>query len=333
MKYFFTDCEGPLTKNDNAYELTACFLPWGEKLFRQLSVYDDILAYLVKKPGYNAGGTLKLILPFFKAYDLNNQEIEKFSQKNFLFVPHIIETLNFLQKIMPCFIVSTSYRPYIHALCKTINFPEKNTYATEIDLDKLKIGVKEKIKLKNYAQEIINLPELELSAGVKKFSQLPDRVKKSVQRLNKIFWEEMNNLRSNKFFEIIRPVGGEEKAEAILSQLGGRKELLENVVYVGDSITDRQAFQVVRKNGGLTISFNGNRYAIESAEIAVISRSAYILGLLSALFVHFGKEKVLELSKKFALAQVVNQTNRKEIIQKSEIFRKRFRGERIGQLG
>lgn len=336
MKYFFTDCEGPLTKNDNAYELTAHFIPQGEKLFRQLSVYDDILAYLLKKPGYNAGGTLKLILPFFKAYNLTDQEIEKFSQKNFLFVPNIIETLNFLRKIMPCFIVSTSYRPYIHALCKLLNFPEKNTSATEISLNRLQISESEKNRLKEYAKEIVSLPDLALPAGIKKFTQLAQRIQDAVEKLNKIFWEEMPNLKSSWFLERVKPVGGKEKAEAILKRLtenGKQKTELKNVVYIGDGITDQKAFQVVRKNGGLTISFNGNRYAIESAEIAVISRSAYILALLGALFSRLGKDKVLELSKRFALAQVVNPGNRKEIIRKSEIFRKRFRGERIGQLG
>ena len=30
---FISDCEGPISKNDNAFELTAHFIPEGEKLF------------------------------------------------------------------------------------------------------------------------------------------------------------------------------------------------------------------------------------------------------------------------------------------------------------
>lgn len=367
MKYFFTDCEGPLTKNDNAYELTAHFLPQGEKLFRQLSVYDDILAYLVKKPGYNAGGTLKLILPFFKAYNLDDKKIEKFSEKNFVLVPGIIETLSFLKKRMPCFIVSTSYRPYIHALCKLFDFPEKNTSATEMSLDRLEISESEKKKLKDYAKEIVNSPDLDLPAGVKKFSQLSQRIQDTVKRLNEIFWEEMPNLKSGWFLERVRPVGGKEKAEAIISRLGmhrngaylrGKKELLKDVVYIGDSITDQGAFKLVKENGGLTISFNGNRYAIEFAEIAIISGNAYISGVLVEVFNHFGKEKVLELCKKWtpspliltpspsrgegrlrgrrggqtAKVFLVREKNKEKIIEESENFRENFRGEKIGKL-
>ena len=32
-RVFVSDCEGPLTKNDNAYELTAQFVPDGDKIF------------------------------------------------------------------------------------------------------------------------------------------------------------------------------------------------------------------------------------------------------------------------------------------------------------
>ncbi len=67
-RIFVSDCEGPISKNDNAFELAAHFIPEGEKLFTNISKYDDVLADVLQKPGYTAGSTLKLILPFFKAY-------------------------------------------------------------------------------------------------------------------------------------------------------------------------------------------------------------------------------------------------------------------------
>ena len=68
------DCEGPLTKNDNALELSSHFILGGERLFTQLSRYDDILADMVKRPGYRAGNTLKLICPFLRAFGVKNQD-------------------------------------------------------------------------------------------------------------------------------------------------------------------------------------------------------------------------------------------------------------------
>ena len=65
---FITDCEGPISKNDNAFELTCHFIPDGDRFFTLISRYDDIQADIVKRPGYKPGDTLKLILPFLKAY-------------------------------------------------------------------------------------------------------------------------------------------------------------------------------------------------------------------------------------------------------------------------
>lgn len=64
-KFYVTDCEGPLSINDNAYEISDYFIPEGGELFSILSNYDDML---VEKniDGYLAGSTLKLILPFLK---------------------------------------------------------------------------------------------------------------------------------------------------------------------------------------------------------------------------------------------------------------------------
>ena len=42
-KSFITDCEGPLTLNDNAFELAANFIEDGGELFKILSLYDDYL--------------------------------------------------------------------------------------------------------------------------------------------------------------------------------------------------------------------------------------------------------------------------------------------------
>ena len=52
---FITDCEGPLTLNDNAYEIAAEYIEDGDKLFKIISRFDDYLADELKKPGYHAG--------------------------------------------------------------------------------------------------------------------------------------------------------------------------------------------------------------------------------------------------------------------------------------
>ena len=48
-RIFVTDCEGPITKNDNAAELAEAFIPDGGAFFRKISLYDDYLAEIARK--------------------------------------------------------------------------------------------------------------------------------------------------------------------------------------------------------------------------------------------------------------------------------------------
>ena len=119
QRIFVTDCEGPISKNDNAFELTSYFVPNGDKFFALISKYDDVLADVFKKPGYKAGDTLRLILPFLKTYGATNKKIREYSSKNILLVPGALDTLQFVRDLTSSFIVSTSYEQYISCLLYT----------------------------------------------------------------------------------------------------------------------------------------------------------------------------------------------------------------------
>ena len=162
-----------------------------------------------------------------------------------------------------------------------------------------------------------------------------------------------------RMLEDITPVGGEEKAKAVLEIVAKLEGDLSDVVYVGDSITDVQALQRVKEGGGLAISFNGNRYAVTNAEIAVLSDSAIVTSVLVDAFHRRGKKAVLELARRWRRGilkkdstsqspieamltqypstlpqvQVVDETNVDKLVWESSLFRKKVRGEAIGQLG
>ena len=162
-----------------------------------------------------------------------------------------------------------------------------------------------------------------------------------------------------KFLADVVTVGGEQKAEAIrdaVKRLGGE---LSDVMYVGDSITDVEAFKLVRESGGLSVSFNGNGYAVRNAEVAVLSESSLVTAVIADLFCRFGKEKAFnalqgwsyeilknsevdpsllkQLSQLYpdALpkAKIVTDQNMEILIKESSAFRKKVRGVAVGKLG
>ncbi|MCX8171735.1 MAG: hypothetical protein N3E47_07240 [Candidatus Bathyarchaeota archaeon] len=358
MKIFITDCEGPISKNDNAFELSSWLIPEGDKLFALLSRYDDVLADIVKRPGYKAGDTLRLIVPFLKAYGATNALMKRFSSETLLLIPGAGEALRYVRSIMPAFMVSTSYEPYISALCDALDFPMENVYCTKIDIDKYYASADEVERIKALREEIVNMPMIEIPQGAKTLNDLPPETRRVMKRLDEIFWREMAGMNMGAAIRDVNPVGGYEKAKAvreIAAIFGGD---LSSVIYVGDSITDVESFKLVRKSGGLTVSFNGNQYAIREAEVAVLSHNAIILAVLAEQFKKFGREHVLNLAENWDINMLedycspslidkirslhpektpwverITPENMERLIQESSAFRKIVRGEAIGSLG
>ncbi len=358
-KIFISDCEGPISKNDNAFELTCHYVKDGEKLFTTLSLYDDALADVLKRPGHRAGSTLKLIIPFLKVCGVTDQMMREFSRKSLTTIAHAKESLAHVQKIAHSFIVSTSFEQYIQALCQTLNFPFKNAYCTRASMDAYDLIDSEKVKLLELKKEITRMPLIKLKPRTESQDGLSVRDRETILRLDEIFGEELANTESERIFREIKPVGGIEKAESvndIVKNLGSR---LEDVMYVGDSITDSDAFKLVKEGGGLSVSFNGNRYAIENAQIAILSESSLTTAFIADEFCKSGKAATLRLvenwnhetlsktaidsslcdqffrvySGDLPKVKIITQQNMSTLSDESAEFRKKVRGESIGRLG
>jgi energy-converting hydrogenase A subunit R len=358
-RIFLSDCEGPISKNDNAFEAAAHFIPNGDKLFSIISKYDDVLAGIVKKPSYNAGDTLKLVLPFFKAYDVTDEKLRRFSAETLVLISGTKPMLEQVKHTADSFIVSTSYEHYIRALCNAVAFPYENTYCTKLSLETYQLPMKEKTRLQELAKELIGMPMITIPASVKSLKDFSEQNQNTIKRLDEFFWKEISNMTAGRIFRDVTPVGGREKAEAIKDAVKKAKVQLSDVLYVGDSITDVQAFQLAKEQGGLAVSFNGNQYAIRNAEVAVLSENNLVTAVIAQLWCRFEKTRVLQilenwnhetlrqvsldkviLEKLFALypnvlpkVQIVTKTNMEALIRESGEFRKKVRGEAVGKLG
>jgi len=358
-RVFVSDCEGPISKNDNAFEITAHFVPDGDKLFTIISRYDDVLADVLKRPNYKAGYTLKLILPFLKAYDVTDKKMREFSAQSLVLIQNVRDSLQYLRSITHAFIVSTSYEHYIKALCQALDFPYENTYCTRLSVDKYSITEEEKAKLKEIAREIAQMPIIEIPPEAKSMKDFSETDRETIRRLNEVFWKEIASMESGRMLSEVNPVGGSEKAEAVKDAVQKVGVTLADVMYVGDSITDVETFRLVKRNGGLAVSFNGNQYAIRNAEIAVLSENSIVTTIIADVFCRFGKQQALSLvenwNRKILKRSQVNQTlltdlfksypeelpkvkiitreNMDVLAKESGEFRKKVRGEAIGRLG
>lgn len=332
-RVFVSDCEGPISKNDNAFELASHYIPDGGKFFSVLSKYDDVLADVVKKPKYNAGDTLKLILPFMKAHNVTNHDMEKFSSDNILLVPGAIGTLETVRDSMPSYIVSTSYQQYINALCKAVKFPVRNTYSTKVNIDGYQMRSDEAARLKELAAEISGMPVVNIPTPCNSLGDFSPDDRKYVARLDDIIWDEVSKMEIGHILKDVKPVGGHEKANAVKDIVRKENTDLSEVMYVGDSITDEEAFKLVRGSNGLAVSFNGNSYAVNSADVGIMSGTTRPTTILAIQFKHGGKQGAIEYVNDEPKLQVLTEENVKEFSRASSKFRKTIRGESVGKLG
>src|SRR5450759_5029330 len=293
-----TDCEGPLALNDNAFELCREFIkPQGDRFFQQVSRYDDYLVEVAKRPGYKSGDSLKLILPFLKAHGLTNAQSDVYSRKNVTLVPGAEGAFKFLHsRDFPIFEISTSYRPFAEAVGLKLGFKKERIFSTELDLDHYSLSAAEAEELKSLQGEIVAAPAIELPPDAAAAADLPAPVAEAIAVLDRIFWERLPAMEIGALLQEVNPIGGPEKAKAVTDSLAQTKLTMSDTVSVGDSITDVQALAAVQAGGGLAISFNGNRYAVNAAEVIVVADSAWPLAMLMSIFQLWGKEGVLEVA-------------------------------------
>jgi energy-converting hydrogenase A subunit R len=300
-----------------------------------------------------------LILPFLKAYDATDDKIRDFSARNVLLVPGAKDTLTFVRQLMPSFIVSTSYEQYISSLCSLAGFPFENTYCTRLSLDKYDIPAEETKRLREIQREIAVLPMIEVPKNADCVNDFSERDQGTIRRLDEIFWQIIPKMESGRMLREVNPVGGSEKAKAVTDIVEKLECSLDRVMYVGDSITDAPPLRLVRENGGLTVSFNGNNYSVRESEIAVLSGNTTVTSVLAEAFSRYGKEEAFRLVEEwgplglkrfcgsqelrermsvlfadgFPQVERVTDENMERLKRESSVFRKTVRGEAIGKLG
>lgn len=336
-KFYVTDCEGPLSVNDNAYEISNYFIPEGGEFFSILSNYDDMLVER-NTEGYLAGSTLKLILPFFKAYGLTEKDLVEFSEDNIFMIDGAFSMIKHVQEIMPFYIVSTSYNQYIKALSLKTGFIYDNTYSTKLELDKYPLNDKEQDMLLDMHDNIL--------------------FDSSFENINRLFTKVIPKMEINNLVKSVKPVGGIGKRDAIRDIIEKNCYKPENLMYSGDSITDKEALKYAKANGGLSISFNGNIHSINSATISIASTSNLILALIAEIFNKKGTNEVYDFINEYnndpfesilnystnteitrelllnkASIDIITEKNKNNLNNKAKITRDKVRGKNIGDLG
>ena len=293
------DLEGPISVLDFAAELSK-LLSNNAKLglqkfnmgefFEMLSEYDD---YLIEIPGvkeelniddYQPGDTLRLVAPLYMSC-FSDKELVRLAEQNLGLLPGCTELMTILKKKWDVYIISTSYTPFACSVAKHLNIPRDHVFCTELNLEKAKssfLNIKDDVDflVKNIFQQFLS--------NDKKLNTV-------IENLNKFFW---SNRKSDyiKAMNRVQVRGGIRKEFAVEAISEKTKIPISEMVALGDSITDINMLQRLKDEGGIAVSFNGNRFTVGRANVAITTVNN--LGILPIFEYKDSIESFLDLWEK-----------------------------------
>ncbi|MFX1572233.1 MAG: hypothetical protein ACFFB0_05755 [Promethearchaeota archaeon] len=270
------DLEGPISTLDFAAEL-------GKKLskkpqlnlndynmgdfFKMISNYDDYIIDIpgikekLKIPDYQPGDTLRIMAPLYVA-SYTDRELINLARNNLGLLPGCKELMKILQKDWDIYIISTSYTPFAHAVTAALDIPKNHVYCTDFNIKKLTEGL----------NDIKNSVDILIRKIFQKYLNNNMDLNFVIEDLDNFFWKggESDYI---KIMNNIKVRGGKRKELAIEEISDKTGTPISEMIALGDSITDIDMLQRLNDEGGIAISFNGNRFSLKRANIAVTAPS------------------------------------------------------------
>ncbi len=337
-KIVFFDLEGPLSPQDNAFEVVG-LIPNGRSAFAVISRYDDLLA-LEGVEEYEPGDTLKLVLPFLVCNGLKAADVRRVSETAPLIAGarELVATL--LADGWDAYIISTSYEQHALRVASELGIPARNVACTSMDLD----GLANRLKgvdlgfVQDMWDYIVRISE-GVSADEIASGALDGQVRR---KLDEFYWRVIPRSKLEAAFRSVQVLGGRRKVRALESFCRQAGAYLGEAAVVGDSITDFQMLKAVEAAGGLSIVFNGNRYALPFGTVGAASISLMNVLPILQLWLGQGREPLRKailsadlkpVDGEAAYHWLVNCPNLEEIVTVHARSRKLARGEAAGTLG
>lgn len=289
-KVYITNCEGPVSTDDSMREIAEAFLPEGGKLFTLLKQFDSYLGDIEKIKNHVYGSSLKYILPFLKAAGVTDKEVKAFSNQHASVLSGTKETFAAIQEKMEAYIISPSYVHYVEEVAKYLGLGPGNIYSTRVSFDAYTMGEREQKMFSGLMGAFLQLPPISWNdAGIVS----PDG-QFAIDSLKAFLFERLSTLSVNQWLKSVQLMSGAAKADAVLDIVKREDVSPEDVIYIGEDMTDVNALSFVREQGGLSISYNGSKQAVLNAGYIVVSKDAGILKEMALTFSQSEKKGIKE---------------------------------------
>jgi len=268
------------------------FIRNGGRIYDVLMAYDNILSYGLDRDDRKSGDSFKTLVPLLKAAGVTDTSLHDHFSKDMGLMPGS-GIIHHFSKMMTTEVVSETYVHHAIALCDSLDVPLDIIRCTELSFDALEMDRLEAKKFRDIAAYIakMDVPKVSSNNGI---HYIGPKDQMTIGAIDDMI-ETMNETDFYHQLEEIRPVGGNEKAFALMDMKRGTNVDLDCTAYIGNNGTDYPSLDIVRDNDGLAMSFNGDAYAVKGSNIAVMSQNAIVAAVIVSEFYAGGIERVYSM--------------------------------------
>jgi len=268
------------------------FIRNGGRVFDVLTAYDNIQSYALDRDDRSSGDSVRTMIPLLKANGVTDSSMQKFFVDNIEIMPGA-NVIHHINDTMPTAMVSEYYEHHSVALCDSLKLPSDSIKCTEVSFDSLNIDKREAGMFRGYASDISKLDVPKITSN-DDMMYLDGKDQGIIEIIEEIL-EKMNGADIMSQADIIDPVGSRDKAHAVMDMRRRTGVDMESTAYVGNNATDYPAMDVIRSNEGLSLSFNGDGYAVRGSNVAVMSPNSIVAAVILSEFYAGGTEEVYSL--------------------------------------
>jgi predicted HAD superfamily phosphohydrolase len=256
--------------------------------------YDNIISFGLNREDRRSGDVLRSLVPLLKASGVTDSSVYGHFAGN-IDLMQGSDVIHYMNELMTTLIVSESYEHHAMAVGEALNLPVDGIRCTEVSFDVLELDKQEAKKLRNMTTDIAKLDVPKISSNPADRTQYIDHKDQMILDTVDDIIEAINRSEIHYQMESVRPVGGNEKAFALMDMRRGTGVDLDCTAYVGNNATDYPAMDIIRDNDGLSISFNGDAFAVRGSNVAVMSPNPIVAAVLISEFYIGGLEGVFDM--------------------------------------
>ncbi|MBO4357180.1 MAG: hypothetical protein J5813_03295 [Candidatus Methanomethylophilaceae archaeon] len=296
-RYIVCTCRGFLTKNNDLRDLCGKFIENGEHVFDVIERYDRLTSYVLNREDSTSGSYYKWCVPFLKAYGATDHLIYKYSKEDLEMLGNAKRTMNYISNLLPTYLNTSTYEHGMLEVLDRIDSPLIQMSCTNLCIDQCMMGRAESRKLRDIAKEIgeLKVPDKFYELNVP--TELMDEDIQIIKKMDDIISNRIPDAGAMSLMESTDALTSHRKAYRMLDIRRLTAIDLDCTMYIGSSSTDFQPMDLIHEAGGLSVSYNGEDFAVRGATIAVLSEDTTVGAIFASMFTDKGPQAAIELAE------------------------------------